>query len=252
MGVVLGALAMTKSDQIALGVVLVLPLVLAKRDVSLRRRLGWLSAAAAACVVIMAPWSIYLSNRFDRPVIVSGAVGATMASGNSAPTFSGELLGWYKLGCGLDFKDTNDPIRADTVLRDRALTFMRNHAGQLPTVVAARIGRTFSAFRPFQQLHLEYGSDIHWVAEWGLLEYWSLLPFAIAGIVVARRRKVALYPLLVFPFVVVCTVLLTIGSVRYRAPAEIPLVILAAVGCDAAIRAWWPSSRHRLPVSAKH
>jgi hypothetical protein len=36
----------------------------------------------------------------------------------------------------------------------------------------------------------------------------------------------------------VLTVLLTIGSLRYRAPAEIPLVILAAVSIEAVLAAW--------------
>jgi hypothetical protein len=38
--------------------------------------------------------------------------------------------------------------------------------------------------------------------------------------------------------VVVWMILLTIGSVRYRAPAEIPLVMLAAVTLDWALDAW--------------
>jgi hypothetical protein len=46
------------------------------------------------------------------------------------------------------------------------------------------------------------------------------------------------YPLLVFPLSVVISVALTIGATRYRAPAEIPLVLLAAVGVDQLARIW--------------
>ena len=104
--------------------------------------------------------------------------------------------------------------------------------------MGARVGRTFSVFRPLQQLRLEFGSGTRWVARWGLFMYWGLLPLAAAGAVIARRRKIPIYPLLVFPAVVVLSVLLTIGSIRYRAPAEVPLVILSAVTLDAAVASW--------------
>ncbi len=67
------------------------------------------------------------------------------------------------------------------------------------------------------------------------MAYWVLLGFAIYGFVIARRRKVAVYPLLAFPVVALLSVLATIGSVRYRAAAEISLIILAAVSIEAAI-----------------
>lgn len=238
LGALVGLLAMTKSDQIAIAVVLVAPLILSRRNITVRRRAGWLAAAAAVCVVIMAPWSIYLSNRFDRPVLLTGAVGATMGAGNCEETYEGELLGWYKFECALLLDSSSDPITTDDRLRERALTFMREHKRRVPVVMAARVGRTFSVFRPFQQLHLDFGGGTRWVGRWGLFEYWALLPLAVVGAVVARRRKIVIWPLLVFPFVVVLSVLLTIGSIRYRAPAEIPLVILAAVGLDAAVGAW--------------
>ena len=98
LGAVMGLLAMTKSDQIAIAFVLVAPLILSRRTIDLRRRVTWLAMAAATCVVIMAPWSIYLSTRFDRPVVVSGAFGATMAAGNCAQTYAGERLGWFDFG----------------------------------------------------------------------------------------------------------------------------------------------------------
>jgi hypothetical protein len=69
-----------------------------------------------------------------------------------------------------------------------------------------------------------------------LFAYWALVPLAVLGAVVARRRKVRIYPLLVFFIVVLIPVALTIGAVRYRSTAEIPLVLLAAVGTDHLLR----------------
>jgi hypothetical protein len=83
--------------------------------------------------------------------------------------------------------------------------------------------------------------------------YFVLVPLAIAGAVLARRRRVPIYPLLAFPATVVLSVLFTIGQTRYRAPAEISLVVLAAVAVEAGVTAWQrrteqPSKQPPLPV----
>ena len=77
-----------------------------------------------------------------------------------------------------------------------------------------------------------------------VLGFLAAVVFGVAlALVIAfsRRLEGVIYPLLVFVVTVVLAVLPTIGSVRYRAPAEIPLVILAAVALEAALGA----VRHR-------
>ncbi len=81
-------------------------------------------------------------------------------------------------------------------------------------------------------LKTERGTPL-WVFRVGFVAYWALPPFAGAGAAIARRRKITVYPLLMLPLMVVLTVTFTIGSVRYRAPAEIALVVLVAVGINA-------------------
>jgi len=242
LGAVLGLLAMTKSDQLALSVLLIAPLILSRRSVDLRRRVEWLAVAAVVCIVIIAPWSIYLSLRFDRLALVNGSAGDAMLGGNNVVTYSGENLGYYddKLQYLTLVKASDDPIEFDARERKVAIDFIKDHSDRFPVVVAARVGRTFGLFRPFQQAHMEStarGSPL-WIFQIGNFVYWALLPFAIAGVVIARRRKVPVYPLLVFPLLALFSVLLTIGAVRYRAPAEISLVLLAAVAIDATIRSW--------------
>ncbi len=237
LGAVVGVLAMTRSELIAISLLLVVPLILATRTVDWKRRVAWLAAAGLACVVVIAPWAGYNSTRFDRPVPLSAGLGAAMLTGNCPPTFHGKLLGSYEFGCiafvrGLD----PDPSIADGQYRHQALDFMRANKSRVPVVVAARVGRTFGFFRPFQQMHFEAERGTHlWVIRLGFLAYWALLPLAVVGCVVARRRRIPIYPLLAFPITVLLAVVTTIGAVRYRAPAEIPLVLLAALAIDAAI-----------------
>ena len=69
----------------------------------------------------------------------------------------------------------------------------------------------------------------------GMISYWLLLVPAVAGGVLLRRRQVAIYPLLAFVATAAIAVAPTIGDVRYRAAAEVPLVLLAAVGIDAVL-----------------
>ena len=238
LGAVLGALAMTKSDQFVLALLLVAPLILSRRQIALGRRVRWLAIAGAICVVIMAPWSIYLSNRFDRPVILTGSIGGAMAAGNCPQTYQGRLLAYYYFGCVQRVGPARDPITRDEKARNTALDFMRDHDRRAAIVMTARLGRTFGFYRPFQQMNLETERGTpSWVFHIAFFAYWLLLPLAIAGALIARRRKVPIYPLLVFPVIVVLSVLPTIGSVRYRAPAEIPLVILSAVTLDALLSA---------------
>jgi hypothetical protein len=77
--------------------------------------------------------------------------------------------------------------------------------------------------------------------------YWVLLPFAVAGAVVLRPRRVLL-PLLMPALVVVVATAVTFGDSRYRAALEVPLVVLAAIGATAAFDAIRRRRGRREPV----
>ena len=250
MGAGLGVLALSRSEMVMLGVILVAPLILTRPGVEWRRRILWLVAAGATCVVLIAPWAIYNSTRFEKPVPLSAGLGAAMRSGNCPPTYTGSLYGYAELGCVfVDQGISDDASVADGQYRTKALSFMGDHLTEVPGVVLARLGRTFGVFRPGQQAHLETerGSAL-WVIQLAMVQYWVLVPLGVFGAVVARRRRVPIYPLLVFPVAVVISVTPTIGAIRYRAPAEIPLVLLAAVGIDQLARMW---QRHRAPAESR-
>ena len=122
-------------------------------------------------------------------------------------------------------------------MRKLALEYMNDNRDRVPAVAAARIGRTFSVFRPFQQVDLEAKRfSPTWVIGLGLFSFWALVPVAVVGAVFARRRRIPIYPMLAFPAAIILSVAFTIGAVRYRAPAEIPLALLAAFAVDVLTR----------------
>jgi hypothetical protein len=68
-----------------------------------------------------------------------------------------------------------------------------------------------------------------------------LIPFAAAGLVALRRRGEVTW-ILAAPFIIVAvTALTTYGNLRFREPAEIALVVLAAVSLDELRRRWRPA-----------
>jgi 4-amino-4-deoxy-L-arabinose transferase-like glycosyltransferase len=240
LGATVGFVVMARPELLALTAFLLAPLILSAAGIEWQRRAAWLAAAGIACALVMLPWSIYNLTRFERPVPLTTSLGTTMLAGNCEPAYHGERLGFYSLGCAVLQRGlSSDRSIADGQERRIAIEFMRDNASRVPVVMAARVGRTFGVFRPFQQMHFDTNRNTDlWVIRSGFFMYWALVPLAIAGAVIARRRRIPIYPLLAFPAIVLLTVLMTIGQTRYRATAEISLVLLASVSVDAGMRAW--------------
>jgi hypothetical protein len=165
--------------------------------------------------------------------------GSALRQGNCATTYRGELFGYYDVRCAFGRSTSKDASVADGQFRQQAVDFIRAHKSRFPVVAAARVGRTFGVYRPFQQMHLDTNRNTKlWIVRLGFAMYWVLVPFAVAGGVLAHRRRIALSPLLAFPATVVMTTLLTIGQTRYRASAEIAIVLLGAYGISGLIGRW--------------
>ncbi|HUD16172.1 MAG TPA: hypothetical protein VMQ59_02870, partial [Acidimicrobiales bacterium] len=81
----------------------------------------------------------------------------------------------------------------------------------------------------------------------GLAVFYALLPLGVAGIVVLRRRRIDQWFLLVPAGGVTVVSALVYGQVRFRAPFEVCLVILAAP--PLVLLAERLADRSRVPVS---
>jgi hypothetical protein len=207
--------------------------------------------------VIVAPWVAYNLQRFDHRVVISSQGGRTLSASNCDTTYYGPLLGYKSLfhpGCNrlAEISGTAIPIGdvsgQDAQLRRLATRYIRSHRGRLPVVVLAREGRTWGVFRPFQQLRLDLmEGNIGFL--W--LEYFcylAMVPAAIVGVVILRRRRAPLWPMLALILMVAITVASTFGSTRYRAPADVAIALLVAVTIDAAVRAGSGRRTHAIEV----
>ena len=241
LSLVCGLLTLTRAEQILLFPALVVPLVIGCRGLGVRKAVAWLGVAAAALVMVLTPWIVYNRDRFAEPVLLTTTLGSNIGLSNNHTTYSGPWLG------SLDFAQWSDPRRllvaaGGRIGRRRPGPRTRPrlrgaHLTRVPVVLLARQARTWSVFNVGQQAALDQsaGHDSIWLFRGATLAYWVLLIAAVGGVIALRRMRTLLFPLLVpFGIVVVATTL-TYGSTRYRASAEVSLVLLAAVGVTALI-----------------
>jgi hypothetical protein len=190
-----------------------------------------LLAGLAACALVLAPWTIRNALTFDAPVAISTNASGVFVGANCARTYYGGGIGAWDFRCYGD-PPPGDEAQQMTAYRARGLRYARDHAGRVPLVVAARLGRLADVYRPWTQGVFYNGSEGRnpRATKAGLVFYWLLLPFGIAGALRLRRRGAVL---LVPVALVVLVGAAVYGSTRFRTAAEPSLVVLAAVALSA-------------------
>jgi 4-amino-4-deoxy-L-arabinose transferase-like glycosyltransferase len=235
-GVAAGLAALARAE-----LLLLLPLVLVPVALGLpetpRRRLMLAASASLACVLTVAPWIAYNLNRFERPVLFS-LDGGTLLGANCDDTYDGPRLGFWNGYCTLPAPPGDASVHS-AEMRHAAFAHIGDHIGRLPVVVAARVGRTWGLYRPFDLVDAnEFDGRPRWMGLAQMLSGWIVLGTAIAGAVRLRRHGEKLL-ILVMPLVVVTLTAAAIyGRDRFRVPAEISLVVLVAVAADGLV-GWW-------------
>lgn len=236
LGLVGGALVLTRSEQAVAFAGFLTVAVLAGRT-----RHGWRSSVAGVLVAslvaaaLAAPWLLSNRERFEEPVLLATGSGVTLAYANNERTYDGPLLGYGDPGVWDQMMvRPGDESQQDAYFREVGLDHLGANLDDLPAVVAARHARTWGVFDPAQQVTLDqsWGNSSragYWA---GYVVGWLVLVGAVAGAFVAHCRGLKLAPLVVTLVVVVLNVTLTYGQTRYRVPAMILLVPLAALAVD--------------------
>jgi 4-amino-4-deoxy-L-arabinose transferase-like glycosyltransferase len=248
-GAAIGLAALARAELGLLLVFMVLPLAWFVRTVEIGRRLLLFGASCVAALVVVSPWLIANLTRFEEPVFFSTNDGLTICGANNKGSWYGDGTGlWALQGCGAYLKPLGElGLEASTLSNDQrrqGLEYIGDHLGRLPVVVAARVARVWSVYAPGYMVDYNRGEGREEWASWlGFASFWVLVPFTIGGIVVLRRRRVPLTPLVAQFVLVTFTAAVIYGLVRFRVPAEVSIVVLSAVAVDHLLR-------RRRPVTA--
>jgi hypothetical protein len=150
-----------------------------------------------------------------------------------------------------------DESQVDHTFQHEAEDYVRGHERRLPAVILARVGRLWNLYHPFQTARFtaprchagqvcpatEDLSEIHaWI--WS---FYGLVPFAVIGAVMVKRRRKILYPLLSLAVVVTVVAIVEAGVLRFRAPFEDAFVILAGIGLYGFLASIWRAYQTKGP-----
>ena len=250
--------ALTRGEGLLLAVLLVVPFFLLTRSLSLKRRFIHLSAAGLVSLIVLAPWSIRNLRSFEEFVPLSTNGNELFVYANCPETYEGKFMGFWLFQCQEDLRATSGEPAGDEAekslhWREAGFDYARENFEDVPKVIAARIGRQWDLFRPWQNTEFApiEGRDKD-SARIGLFMYFAMIPPAIAGARRLRRNGVPLLPFGAVFATVTLTAAYAYGTTRFRVPFEPLLCLLASIGCASALsqlRGKWRRSPSNLRVN---
>jgi hypothetical protein len=207
-----------------------------------RARLVQGAACGGAALLVVAPWVGWNLTRFDRPTYLSTGEGHVTAGANCESTYYGPALGFWSYGCAFEEPGAPEGLDRSELSEwygERGSQYRSDHLDRLPVVMAARLARGFSVGWIEDAARVNtYEGRPSWASWVGTVQFWLLVPVAVAGAVVARRRGLVIWPLVTLLVLAVGVAAWYYGHVRLRLPAEFPLVVLAAIGLAAGGDRW--------------
>jgi hypothetical protein len=242
LGLAIGLTTLTRSESIALLVVLGVPAVMLAVT-AWRTRIALAVAMFAGCLIFVGPWVLRNFLQFGG-LALSTQQGAAFGVTNCPETYYGPAIGGFDpdcysryiivayMGSLRDEGTPRNPLRLSHELQRMGIAYMKANRDQLPRVVLARIFRGWGLFATADQLRYDVtfeGRDPTFQRA-GQYLHWLLLPLAVAGAALLprgswRRWSVVLAGPLLFTF----TSAVIYGSVRLRTMAEPSIALLAAV-----------------------
>jgi 4-amino-4-deoxy-L-arabinose transferase-like glycosyltransferase len=223
--VVLGAVAalaaLTRGEALLLLALVLVPVL--RRPAGLRAT----GVAFAAFVVLLAPWTVRNWIAFDQPVVIANSSGSAIAGANCEATYFGDQLGGWRPQCVREYPG-NEAESFSRARRD-GTDYARDHLDRLPVVLAVRVARVWALY---DHLQVPEGRSVR-AHKLGLAMLLVLVPLAAGGALVLRRRGVDIWILFAPVVMVSLTALLSYGNQRFRQPADVALVVPAAVALDA-------------------
>ncbi len=243
LGISIGLASLTRSEALMLLVLLVAP-VLWWSALELRARLLGALVAVAVTGLVIAPWVLRNDSSLGVATISTVSPATALAGANCDATYSGESLGSWEYACTCP----DDRVRLGEVawtdeLRSAALDHMRDNAGRLPVVMAARELRVWGLWDPADLVARDVEETrsewFQWVVR--VTGVATLLAGAI-GLWRLRDRGREVVVVLAPVVMVATTALVSHGNPRFRTVAE-PMVllgvaVLATALWDRLVQSW--------------
>jgi 4-amino-4-deoxy-L-arabinose transferase-like glycosyltransferase len=236
-GALAGLAALSRAELALIGVLAFVPLALRASE-PWSRRLGHVALAGVAGALVLAPWTAFNAGRFDEPVLISTNDGLTLIGANCDEQYDGPDPGLWDIACLPPGSFTEAHQRDQSVVnaeyRHLAVEYARDNLGDLPRVAAIRVARTWSLYDPASMIVFNENEGREPPVGWaGFVSFWLLVPFAVGGALLLRERGRTIWPLLSTIVVVTFVSAAFYGLLRFRAPAEVALVVFAAIAMSA-------------------
>jgi hypothetical protein len=220
-GIALGLAVLTRGDAVLLVPFVVVPL--------LWRRWRELATVGVVAVLVITPWVVRNEARFHQ-FVLSTNIGSLISGSNCPEAYHGSDLGGWNFSCAYRIELVGDEAVDANNLRAKGIDYAKAHAGRLPVVVAARVGRGWGVFRPFDiaDQEADFQGRVRVTQKAGVVITWFLAPLALAGVWLMRRRRLLVTPVLGPILMVTVLYAISYGLTRFGAVAQ-PGVVIGAV-----------------------
>ena len=244
LGLTIGLLALDRAELSILGLLLVVPTVIATSrtaPVRLATVVRALAVVGVLAVAVVVPWSAYNQQRFGQTVLISNDLGSTLVGANCPQSYYTGPVGYDGLTCWepvlyreIHAQPHANEAQADTYFRNEAVSYAVHHWTRWPVVAVLRELWLWSLWRPGWTVWTStyYLGRAQWISWSQIVAFWLLTPFAAYGFVLARRRRLVLWPLVTMVAFTAAVGLLVTPHLRYRIPAEVVWVLAGAIAID--------------------
>jgi 4-amino-4-deoxy-L-arabinose transferase-like glycosyltransferase len=236
MGVLIALAALTRGEAVLLVVLLMVPIVLRTPRLSWPQRWKHTAIGLAAFVATLAPWMIYNAPRFNVFVPLSTNSNEVLFYANCDDAYYGSFIGFWSFACQERYRaefgnPPGDQAEQSVFWRSRAIEYMKAHSDRLPRVIVARVARQWELFRPWQTADFAFIEGRPATAvQIGQDMFYVMMLLAVPGSFALRRRRTPSWPLWSHAVAVTLTAAYAYGTLRFRAPFEPILCVLAAIG----------------------
>jgi len=244
LGAAVGLAVLTRGEALLLLPLLCLPLVVSARGSGVAWvRHGLVMGAVAAGLTV--PWMVRNLMQFENTVTISTNSEEVLFYANCEDTYDGPLIGYWSFNCqervraereanGLPADPPGDESERAAGWGELGREFATENRDRWPAVAVARLTRAWDlqhSETTARALQFE-GRPYDW-SKRGLWVYWLMLGPGLAGLVILRRRRVAIWPLLSMVVMVSVTAVGVYGHVRFRTVGDLVVILGAAVALDA-------------------